>query len=55
MIVEIAALQVKQGEAEQFESDFKLASQYISSIPGYHAHSLLKCIEQENKYMLIAH
>lgn len=54
MIVEVAVLQIKQGETSQFESDFKLAGQYIRSIPGYISHSLLKCMEEENKYMLVA-
>lgn len=54
MIVEVAVLQVRHGQAKSFESDFKLASQYIRSIPGYHSHSLLKCMEQENKYILVA-
>ncbi|MHA8059911.1 antibiotic biosynthesis monooxygenase family protein [Aquirufa beregesia] len=54
MIVEVAVLQVKNGQEALFESDFILASQYISSISGYLSHSLLKCMEQENKYILVA-
>ncbi|MFY9159997.1 antibiotic biosynthesis monooxygenase family protein [Aquirufa ecclesiirivi] len=55
MMVEIAALYIKNGQEALFESDFKTASQYIRSISGYHAHSLLKCMEQENKYILWVH
>lgn len=53
MILELATLFVKIGEEKQFEKDLKIASQYISSIQGYSGHSLQKCIEQENKYILL--
>jgi heme-degrading monooxygenase HmoA len=52
MILEIAILQVKPGEQNQFESDFSKAGIYISSIQGYRGHSLHKCIGQKNKYLL---
>ncbi|MCB9034672.1 MAG: hypothetical protein H6553_12600 [Chitinophagales bacterium] len=54
MIVEVAILIVKAEQISQFEQDFAIAKQYISSIKGYIKHSLLKCIEQENKYILLA-
>ena len=53
MILEVAILHVKQGQESHFEKDFSIASQYISSINGYLGHSLRKCIEQENKYILL--
>ena len=53
MILEIAILIVKDSETENFERDFKTASQYISKIKGYKAHTLRKCIEKNNKYMLL--
>lgn len=53
MILEIAMLDVKPGMEEQFEIDFKIASTYISAIKGYLEHSLQKCIEQKNKYVLL--
>lgn len=53
MIVEVAALYIKEGRNDQFESDFIEAGQYISSITGYIRHSLQKCIEQDNKYLLL--
>lgn len=54
MILEVALLFVKQGEEKQFEDDFKAAGKYISSIKGYIGHSLKKCVEQNNKYILLA-
>lgn len=53
MILEVAILDVKQGEQKKFEKDFVQASQYISSIPGYKGHSLKKCFEQKNRYLLL--
>lgn len=53
MILEIAILYVKTGQEKCFEKDFEIAGQYISSINGYIKHSLRKCIEQENKYILL--
>lgn len=53
MILEAALLFVKKGQEEQFEKDFAIASQYISAIKGYSRHSLRKCIEQDNKYILL--
>ena len=53
MILEVAILFVKKGEEKQFGQDFKIAGQYISSIEGYIGHTLRKCIEQPNKYILL--
>jgi heme-degrading monooxygenase HmoA len=53
MVLEMAILQVLKGEEQNFESDFAVASQFIASIPGYVNHSLRKCIEEENKYLLL--
>lgn len=53
MILEVAILQVKKGEEQNFEKDFRTASQFIESIQGYASHSLRKCIEEENKYILL--
>jgi len=53
MILEAAFLFVKPDLANQFEVDFAKASQYISSIDGYLGHTLQKCLEVENKYLLL--
>ncbi len=53
MILEVAILYVKLGLQKQFETDFAFAGQYISSINGYIEHTLQKCLEQENKYVLL--
>jgi heme-degrading monooxygenase HmoA len=53
MILEVAMLQVKSDLENDFEKDFAKAGQYISSIAGYRGHSLKKCLEVENKYILL--
>ena len=53
MILEVAVLNVKIGQEKQFESDFAIAGQFISSVKGYVRHSLCKCLEQDNKYLLL--
>jgi heme-degrading monooxygenase HmoA len=53
MILEVAILNVIDDKLKQFEIDFVTAGQYISSTRGYIKHSLNKCIEHENKYILL--
>lgn len=53
MILEVAILNVIDDKQKQFEIDFATAGQYISSIKGYIKHSLSKCIEHDNKYILL--
>ena len=53
MILEVALLIVKESQEDAFERDFYLAGKYISLIKGYRSHSLKRCIEQTNKYLLL--
>ena len=53
MILEVAILYVKEGQEKDFEKDFAIAGQYISAIKGYVKHSLRKCVEENNKYILL--
>ncbi|NHN31814.1 antibiotic biosynthesis monooxygenase family protein [Paenibacillus agricola] len=53
MILEVAILQVKPGLNNEFESNFRKASRIISTMKGYMSHELQKCVEEENKYMLL--
>jgi len=53
MILEVAILNIIFGKETQFEKDFAIASQYISAMPGHIRHSLSKCFEQPNKYILL--
>ncbi|RZK18775.1 MAG: antibiotic biosynthesis monooxygenase [Flavobacterium sp.] len=53
MITEVAILNVIPGKEIEFENDFLIAGQYISAISGYIKHNLSRCLEQQNKYLLI--
>ena len=53
MITEIAFLYLKENKESLFESAFKKAQKIISKADGYIEHELLKCAEEENKYVLI--
>lgn len=53
MILEAAQLQVKPGTINDFESNFRKASKIISQMPGYISHELHKCVETEDKYLLL--
>lgn len=53
MVLEIAHLDVKPGETEQFEEAFQQASPLIAATPGYIRHRLDKCIETTTRYVLL--
>jgi len=53
MILEVAILKIKEGVSEEFEETFKNAEAIISSMKGYISHQLKKCIEEEDKYLLL--
>jgi len=53
MILEVAVLHIKKGMSEGFEKNFQAAQHIISSMKGYLSHDLKKCIEKENKYILL--
>lgn len=53
MILEVAILDVKPGETEAFEQAFQQAQTIISSMAGYGSHQLQKCIEKDNRYLLL--
>ena len=55
MVLEVAILQVIKDKALEFEKDCEIAGQYISAIKGYIRHTLNKCIEEENKYILLVY
>ena len=54
MILEVAILDIKPNHEGAFERDFALASKYISSVDGYVAHELQRCLEKPNRYILLA-
>lgn len=55
MILEVAILNIKPNQSQEFETAFKQASSIIASIPGYIDYSLQKCLEVDNQYLLLVH
>jgi heme-degrading monooxygenase HmoA len=53
MILEAVILFVKPNQTVDFENNFRLASAIICKMNGYIEHELQKCIEVENKYLLL--
>ena len=53
MILEVAILDVSPGTETEFEAAFKQASPNIASMGGYVSHQLQKCIEKQNRYILL--
>ncbi len=53
MILEVAQLQIRNGQEHAFEAAFDQAQAIIASMPGYLGHSLQRCIEREGQYVLL--
>jgi heme-degrading monooxygenase HmoA len=53
MILEIAPLQIRRGRSLDFEAAFLQAQSIIASMPGYVSHELQRCIEQQDRYVLL--
>ena len=53
MILEVAILDVKPDQATEFEQAFAKAQNIISSMKGYVSHQLQRCIENEQRYILL--
>jgi heme-degrading monooxygenase HmoA len=53
MILELATIDIKQGTNADFEMNVEKAQQVISKSRGYIGHQFQKCIEQENRYVLL--
>lgn len=53
MILEVAMLQIRPGQAVAFEAAFAEARSLIASMPGYLGHELQRCLEVADKYILL--
>ena len=53
MILEVAILDVIAGKENEFQAAFEQASPIIASMKGYISHQLQRCIEKENRYILL--
>ncbi len=55
MILEVAILNVIAGREAEFEDAFRRAETIIASMRGYRWHELRRCLEQQNRYILLVH
>lgn len=53
MILEVAVLDVRSGQTDAFETAFAEAEPLIASIDGYRGHSLRRCLETPDRYLLL--
>ncbi len=53
MILEVAPLSIKPGQAADFEAAFRQAQTIVTSMDGYISHELQRCVERENEYILL--
>jgi len=53
MILEAVTLHIKTGESAAFEAAFAQAVPLVQSIRGYYSHQLQRCIEQDDRYLLL--
>ena len=53
MILEVATLDVKAGQEQQFELAFQQASPIIAGMKGYISHQLQRCLENKQRYVLL--
>lgn len=53
MILEVAMLDVRAGQEDDFEAAFASAQSIIAACDGYLGHELQKCIEKTGRYILL--
>ena len=53
MILAVAILDIVHDEEDRFQDDFRRAQSIISSMKGYVAHQLQRCIETPSRYILL--
>lgn len=53
MITEVALIDVKAGQEADFEQAYSRAKFVISRAEGYVSHTLQRCLETPNRYLLL--
>lgn len=53
MVLEVARLDVKEGQSAAFEAAFAQAQSIIAGMPGYLGHRLQRCMEEPRRYLLL--
>jgi heme-degrading monooxygenase HmoA len=55
MVLELATIDIKIGTNADFEKHLKQAQQVLAQAEGYIGHQFQKCIERDNRYILLIH
>jgi heme-degrading monooxygenase HmoA len=55
MVLELATIDIKHGTNADFEKNLKQAQQVLARAEGYIGHQFQKCIERDNRYILLIH
>jgi heme-degrading monooxygenase HmoA len=53
MVLELATIDIKPETYKEFEINLEKAQHIISQSKGYISHQFQRCIEQENRYVLL--
>ena len=53
MILEVAVLDIAPQHESAFEAAFQEAQAIIASMKGYRSHTLKRCLENTNRYLLL--
>lgn len=53
MILELATIDIKAKQGAEFEAALLQAQEVLKTAKGYVSHEFKKCIEQENRYILL--
>ena len=53
MILEVAVLDVRQGEEDEFELAFAKAKAIIAGMDGFKSLELQRCLEKQSRYVLL--
>jgi len=53
MILEVATLDVRAGQEDEFEAAFKRALPIIAGMQGYISHQIRRCIENPSRYIFL--
>lgn len=55
MILELATIDIKPGTNADFEKKLDLAQAVLQQAAGYISHEFQRCIERDNRYILLIH
>jgi heme-degrading monooxygenase HmoA len=53
VVLEVAILNLRPGSSPAFEAAFEEAAPIIAASPGYQRHELRRCLEREERYLLL--